>query len=191
MAKPKDPAKEAALLDAAQRLVMEKGLTGLKMTDLAREAGVALGTTYLYFTDKRALLAAIYDRIRQRAALGSAEAFDPATPYERKVHRLWHGYFQQAIRHTEDMVFLEQYRRSPYLDKAVVAKADRALDPVRILLKEGIRDGHVKKMHVELMIQQISAGINRYAVMHRSGLLRMDKRRAKEAYRMAWDSIRA
>src|SRR5262245_22564005 len=46
------------ILDAALRLWTRKGFDATTVDDLAREAGVAKGTVYLYFATKEALLAA-------------------------------------------------------------------------------------------------------------------------------------
>jgi AcrR family transcriptional regulator len=191
MARPKDPSKEIALLDAALRLIMQHGLTGLKMTDLAKSAGVAIGTTYLYFQDKRQLLSALYEHVQKHGAELSMDGYDPRAPVEVCVRHIWMRYMHRALERTQDVVFLEQYRRSPYLDATVVKESEKAFDPIRQLMKRGIKQGEIKDLHVELMIQQLSAAINRFAIIHKGGLLKMSKARIEEAYRMAWDSIRA
>lgn len=51
-----DPAaRRAAILAAALAVFAEKGFAGARMEDVAAQAGVAKGTLYLYFEDKRAL----------------------------------------------------------------------------------------------------------------------------------------
>lgn len=51
-----------AILEAATRLVGEVGYGGLTMVDVARAAGVAKGTLYLYFATKEALVLAVFER---------------------------------------------------------------------------------------------------------------------------------
>ncbi|MEO2166599.1 MAG: helix-turn-helix domain-containing protein, partial [bacterium] len=43
-----------ALIDAATRVFLERGYDGATTGEIARSAGVAAGTYYLYFDDKRA-----------------------------------------------------------------------------------------------------------------------------------------
>lgn len=51
-----DPeARRRAILDAALTVFAEKGFAGARMDDVAALAGVAKGTLYLYFEDKKAL----------------------------------------------------------------------------------------------------------------------------------------
>jgi AcrR family transcriptional regulator len=55
--------KRKAILDSAEKIVAEKGMAGMTMELVAREADVATGTLYLYFKNKGSLLAAINARL--------------------------------------------------------------------------------------------------------------------------------
>ena len=52
--------KRRAILDAAIRLIARSGLHDTPISAIAREAGVAAGTLYLYFPSKEAMLNALY-----------------------------------------------------------------------------------------------------------------------------------
>jgi TetR/AcrR family fatty acid metabolism transcriptional regulator len=54
--------KEARILAAAVRVFAERGYHGSSMAVVAREAGVATGTTYLYFDRKQDLLVTLFQR---------------------------------------------------------------------------------------------------------------------------------
>ena len=65
--------KREAILAAALRLIARLGLHATPMSAVAREAGVAAGTLYLYFPSKEAMINALYlevleDRDRSMAA---------------------------------------------------------------------------------------------------------------------------
>lgn len=47
--------KEAKLLEAAEKLFLEKGIQNTSVSDIVKAAGVAKGTYYLYFQDKAAI----------------------------------------------------------------------------------------------------------------------------------------
>jgi AcrR family transcriptional regulator len=61
-------ATRAKVLDAAEALFRSQGYDGASMNDVARGAGVAVGTLYHHFPDKRALLLELVDRIGDRVA---------------------------------------------------------------------------------------------------------------------------
>src|SRR6476661_6120071 len=54
------PDKREAILAAALRLIARLGLHAAPMSAVAREAGVAAGTLYLYFPSKEAMINALY-----------------------------------------------------------------------------------------------------------------------------------
>ncbi|MEM9930514.1 MAG: helix-turn-helix domain-containing protein, partial [Bacteroidota bacterium] len=64
----KDEQKLLAIIQATLELTHEKGLAGIKMTELARRAGIATGSLYTYFTDKQDLLLSVNREVRQRGA---------------------------------------------------------------------------------------------------------------------------
>ena len=59
LGRPKDPAKRAAVLEAAQQLFSEQGFDGVSMDQIAQTAGVSKLTLYSHFGDKDGLLSAV------------------------------------------------------------------------------------------------------------------------------------
>lgn len=57
-------ARRGQILDAATKVFAAKGFHPTTIKDIAREAGIADGTLYLYFENKTALLLGIFDRMR-------------------------------------------------------------------------------------------------------------------------------
>jgi AcrR family transcriptional regulator len=55
--------KRGLILEAAQALFLRYGVKRTALDDVAREAGVAKGTLYLYFDSKDTLFAAVADRL--------------------------------------------------------------------------------------------------------------------------------
>lgn len=55
-----------AILDAAERLIARYGYKKMTMDDLAREAGIGKGTTYLHFPSKAEVVLGTIDRIVDR-----------------------------------------------------------------------------------------------------------------------------
>lgn len=53
--------KREAILEATIRVLRDRGLSGLKVEEVAREAEVGKGTVYLYFQDKQDLLKALVE----------------------------------------------------------------------------------------------------------------------------------
>jgi AcrR family transcriptional regulator len=69
------------LLDAAQSVLLRQGLRATTMADVAQAAGLAKGTTYLYFSSKDEVLAAL--RARYHEHYTAALDVGGASPRER------------------------------------------------------------------------------------------------------------
>ncbi len=55
--------RKAQILEAARSLLVEKGYGELLLDEVARRAGVAKGTLYLHFSDKREIFSAVMEGI--------------------------------------------------------------------------------------------------------------------------------
>ncbi len=66
-------ARRAQLLDAAKRVFARRGYPRTNIADICKEAGVARGTIYQYFRNKRDVLIALLDDVAARAAKVLAE----------------------------------------------------------------------------------------------------------------------
>ena len=72
--------KRQRILEAARKRFRYYGVRKTTMQEIARDAGVAVGTLYLYFKDKDDLLVALYEGVHEEL-LGSRlelEVFSPA-----------------------------------------------------------------------------------------------------------------
>ena len=56
----RDPDKPQQIVDAAIRVFARKGYWSSRVSDIAREAGIAAGTIYLYFTTKEEILTTLF-----------------------------------------------------------------------------------------------------------------------------------
>jgi len=76
--------KRDAILRAAIDVFADRGYFNAQVADVARVAGVAAGTVYLYFRSKDDLLISIFERgMREALAEGRALVADAADPRER------------------------------------------------------------------------------------------------------------
>jgi TetR/AcrR family transcriptional regulator, fatty acid metabolism regulator protein len=84
--------KHDAILRAAIDVFAERGFFNAQVADVARAAGVAAGTVYLYFKGKDDLLVSIFDRsMRDGLAAGRAAVAAVDDPRER-LRRLARGH---------------------------------------------------------------------------------------------------
>ena len=76
--------KRAAILRAAIQVFARNGYFNAKVADIARAAGVADGTVYLYFKSKEEILHSVFDHTMEEAiAAGRAEVEKLTDPREK------------------------------------------------------------------------------------------------------------
>ncbi len=80
--------KRAAILNAATHVFARRGFFNAQVADVAREAGVAAGTVYLYFRGKDDLLTSIFEESMTRALAQTQEALEGVTDPIERLHRL-------------------------------------------------------------------------------------------------------
>ena len=112
--------KREAILAAALRLVARLGLHNTPMSAVAREAGVAAGTLYLYFPSKEAMINALYLELledRDRSMRAEAGAEETATGRDG-LWSFWHGLARWHLDRPEASNFAEQCKASGILSEA-------------------------------------------------------------------------
>ncbi len=74
MARPKAADKSQRILDAATRVFARKGYFAARVSDIAKKAGVADGTIYLYFRNKEDILVRLFDEVMSQHVSQAREA---------------------------------------------------------------------------------------------------------------------
>lgn len=121
-----DPSeRETIILDAAERVILAKGLGAASMATIAKEAGMSKRTLYEVFDSKAALFAAIIRRIRDQNMRPLTEAQHPL-PLADRLRLL----LTPAENKLSD-------RLPTAILRAVIAEAERQPDLAREFLAEG------------------------------------------------------
>lgn len=100
------------MLDAAERLVAEKGFDQTGIAEIAAAAGASVGGFYRRFRDKQGLLQALHARFCDEARATADAALDPAR---------WTGAATDAVVHEFIAFLLQIYRERAGLFRAYLA----------------------------------------------------------------------
>lgn len=185
-----DTDKEQAIFQAALRLIQQEGFAGLKMSILAKEAQMAAGTIYLYFKSKEDLINRLYITLKRHNAKALLKGYDPAAPFMESFELIWNNFLEANLENPEESAFVEQYYRSPYLDKTVQDEADRLVAPIFELLERGKRERLVKEVPTEMLVAQLTGFVNGLTQLHASGGLKVTEAFKTAALTMAWDGLK-
>ena len=76
------------LLDAAERILLERGLDAVTVPEVVKAAGSSVGAFYTRFPDKRALLETVHQRACERSLAQAEGLLDPARWADASVRDL-------------------------------------------------------------------------------------------------------
>jgi TetR/AcrR family fatty acid metabolism transcriptional regulator len=135
--------KRDAILRAAIDVFAERGFFNAQVADIARSAGVAAGTVYLYFKGKDDLLVSIFERsMREGLATGRAAAANLRDPRER-LRRLARAHLAR-LGHDRNLaiVFQVELRQSTkFMERLSATLLRDYLGLIREAVADGQRDG--------------------------------------------------
>lgn len=131
------------LLDAAEMLVVSRGLDSLTVDDVTGAAGVAKGTFYLYFQSKKQIVSALQERVverlivQQQQLLASLPEDDWFGRLEAWIQEMINAYLANA--HLHDTLFHHATEDVEF--QTGVSAANRHMLTLTSLLTEGTEAG--------------------------------------------------
>lgn len=149
----KREASRNAILDAASRLFIERGLSGTSMQDIAKALGVTRTAVYYYFKNKDEILVTLSERILLAAKdfaaqLATRTDIDPVEALQRLVEH----HTRLILSHPQE--FRVGDRHELYLPpkhRAAVQAARRAvLENFTRVIERGIRMGHLRPVDARI-----------------------------------------
>ena len=139
--------KRDLILRAATRVFAQHGFFQSQVADVARVAGVAAGTVYLYFKGKDDLLVSIFERsMSEVIAEGRAAVADAANPGER-LRRIAHLHLGRLGRDQHlAVVFQVELRQSvKFMERFSATFLQDYLKLIRDAIAEGQQSGAFRK----------------------------------------------
>ena len=135
--------KRDAILRAAIDVFAERGFFNAQVADVARAAGVAAGTVYLYFKSKDDLLVSIFERsMREGLASGRAAVADLDDPRERLL-RLARGHLARlgSDRNLAIVFQVELRQSTKFMERLSATLLRDYLGLIRGAIADGQREG--------------------------------------------------
>ncbi len=188
MPKRKDENKKDRIVKAALTVMLEKGVDGLRMVDVADTAGIATGTIYIYYKDKSLLIQDIYREVNRKVANSMLKNQDNNASFIVSFRLLWRNFLNFCITNPEEHLFLKQ--QSPHITPIMETSFNPYYHPIAVLLDRGKSQGLVLPVPTQLLTAQIIGGIQEIAEWHRQGKFTLDNKGFEYAYKMSWNSIR-
>ena len=134
--------KRTAILDAATAVFAERGFFAAQVADIARGAGIAAGTVYLYFRSKDEILTSIFDRTMKDAIAEGRAALDGEKDPVGRLRRIAHLHLARMGRDRSlAIVFQVELRQTT---KFMERFSTTGLRDYLLLIQQTIEDGQAR-----------------------------------------------
>lgn len=133
--------KREAILRAATSVFAEKGFFNSKVADIAKAAGVADGTVYLYFKNKDDVLHSIFDRAMDKFIAEGRREIATLERADEKLRRIAELHLERlSADRNLAIVFQVELRGSiKFMQEFSAAGFSEYLDIIRATIEEGQR----------------------------------------------------
>ncbi len=165
--------RRRAILDAASRVFLRKGVHGAGMRDIAAELGMAVGNLYYYFVDKEDLLAYVQEDALAGLLAFAARVRALELPADARLRLLVVGHVLR-LNDAQDgtpgsLAHLELEVLSPPRRRAIQVLRDRYERQFRELLEEGAAAGDFRQADAKVGARLILGALNWTARWFRPG----------------------
>jgi TetR/AcrR family fatty acid metabolism transcriptional regulator len=143
----RDPDKPQQIIDAAIRVFARKGYYNSRVSDIAREAGIAAGTIYLYFKTKDEILITLFrDRVAQFVSSVRKAISDLPDPVS-KLRRLVALHFEMLEQNPElaEVVQVELRQGQKFFRGASSQEIASYFALIASVIDEGVAEGRFRR----------------------------------------------
>jgi len=142
----RDPDKPEQIIQAAVRVFARKGYFSSRVSDIAREAGIAAGTIYLYFRTKEDILITLFREKMSVFVSSMRRAIADEPNAVAKVRRLVHLHFEMLEGDPDlaEVVQVELRQGQKFFRGASSQEIAAYFALIGSVLEEGVGQGHFK-----------------------------------------------
>jgi TetR/AcrR family fatty acid metabolism transcriptional regulator len=141
------PDKREAILRAAIRVFSKNGYFNSKVADIAKEAGIADGTVYLYFKSKDEILHSVFDRMMEEFIAEGRKEIAPITKADERLRRIAQLHLERlgADRDLAIVFQVELRGSTKFMEEFSAAGFAEYLDIIGQTISEGQKTGIFRK----------------------------------------------
>ena len=184
--------KREKFLSAALKLFVTHGVQNTSTAAIAKEAGTAAGTLFLYFPTKQDLINELVLKISNDQSEYMKTLFNPVLPVRDTFFTIWQGCIHWFLEHMDAFEYTRQVRDTGIVDEAIVTESGKSFVYFYDAIQKGLDEGALKPYPLEVIGEFLYQDI--VAVMN---LMRIRPGRGNQeeiiqaGFDIFWDGIRA
>jgi len=191
MARSLSPEKREKLLSSALKLFVKNGVMNTSTAEIAKEAGIAAGTLFLYFPTKQELLNELVLKIGKEQSDHINQLLKPSLSARETFFTIWHGTVTWFLENMEAYQYIQQVRDSGMISESAVQESNKFFGYYYNAIQKGFQEGSIKDYPLGLigdfLYQDIVAVINHISRQPEPSEREETIRQGFEIY---WDGIK-
>lgn len=151
MVRKSDPRKREQLLTAALKLFVEKGVENTSTAEIAKAAGTASGTLFLYFPSKQDLVSELVLKIARDQSESMNGVMDPSAHAKETFEAIWNRIINWFLENMEAYLYQQQVRDTTLVPQEVVEESGKFFGYFYAAIQKGLDEGAIKPYPLEIL----------------------------------------
>ncbi|MEP6712578.1 MAG: TetR/AcrR family transcriptional regulator [Ferruginibacter sp.] len=182
--------KKKAILKSTLKLIKAKGLHGITMNLISKDAEVAAGTIYHYFPGKDGIIMELNCQIKKEMVDAMFNNGSSKKDYRQQFFEGWINLCKYFINNPGSLIFVEQFNSSPYAKIGSAKKLKNSVSRFHDFFQEGMDLGYLKKMEYKLIASAVFGCIMATAKYHITGRFGFKDADLCKVANILWDGIK-
>lgn len=188
--KEKKTDKKSALLNATLTLVNNHGFHNAPMSKIAKLAGVAPATIYLYFENKQDLINSLYLEVKRSFSRCAFEGYQEALPIKKGFEIIWYNIANYKLNQISEARFLSQCDNTPMIDDDISEEGLKHLQPLVDLWERGKEEGIIKPLSNYILYAYSIYPLSFLLAIQEKNFYSLNEKVKTETFQSAWDAIK-
>ncbi len=188
--KPKDAKKVSLIYEATLRIVREAGLSGITMGNIAKQAGLATGTVYIYFKNKVDLINSLYTECRKLSAGVYFKGYQDNESFQTGFRKIFFNILKHRMEHFNEAVFLQQCYHSTFISDASKEASRKFMEPLYHLVERGKKEQLIKEMDTKLLLIFMVSCINELVKHYHYSRRKPKPQLREQMFLLCWDGMK-
>ena len=187
-----NPERRANLLNSALKLFVTNGATNTSTAEIAKEAGIAAGTLFLYFPTKQELVDGLVLKIVKEYSDYMKTLLEPALSAQETFSVIWYGAVHWFLKNMDAYQYSQQVRDSGMISESVVQETAKFFSFYYDAIQKGLEEGSLKPYPVDLIggfLYQDLVAIMTYLRMQTDPSQHEES--IKQGFEIYWDGIKS
>ncbi|MCE1248931.1 MAG: TetR/AcrR family transcriptional regulator [Firmicutes bacterium] len=151
--------KKDLIFKSALMLFTTRGFHDTPTSEIAKQAGVATGTLFHYFSTKEELINELYLECKSTLVDKVMEGVDPQWDLPTRMHKMYFNSVLWGVEYHDKFNFLQQFDNSPNISDLTREEGYNRIKSINWVFDEAREAGLIRKDHRDMLMELVYAFI--------------------------------